>query len=148
MPVAGIAGTASLKKGSCSNGAPCRFICVVLCLLLCGCCYHFRSSRIPSRHPTNLLISSVLLCSSCPKVKIWLSIGHWKVWKSFTESTYRLALLFLAFDGQVGTSEGTTIHQRTSHWMPIMTQLWTNLNGVNIALAIPFSKKYVLHMGR
>lgn len=105
LPVGDIAQTASLNKGRCSNGAPCRFLCVVLCLLLCGCCCHFRSSRIPSCHPTNLLISSVLLCSSCPKVKIWLSIGHWKVWKSFTESPYRRALLFLAFAGQVPQRE-------------------------------------------
>ncbi len=124
--MADIVRTASLKKGSCSNGAPCRFICVVLCLLLCGCCCHFRSSRIPSCHPTNLLISSVLLCSSCPKVKIWLSIGHWKVWKSFTESFQTCSSI--PGLGWAGTSEGTTIHLRTSHWMPIMTQLWTTFN--------------------
>jgi hypothetical protein len=79
----------------------------VTSFVLCSACFCVAAAATfapvghPSCHPTNLLSISVLLCSSCPKVKFWLSIGHWKVGKSFTESPYRLALLFLAFAGQV-----------------------------------------------
>jgi hypothetical protein len=39
--------------------------------------------------------------------------------------------------------EWTSTHQLTIHWMPIMTQLWMNLNQIIIwfCLANPFYKK-------
>jgi hypothetical protein len=42
-----------------------------------------------------------------------------------------------------GHSEPAPTHQPTIHWMPVFTQLWMNLNWVNIwfHLGNPFCKK-------